>query len=86
VLAIDVAGSIRSRRVIDVLARLISLHGTPAHLRSDSGPEFVSHATLKWLTDNRIDTGCDARPSPDLSNVAKAIVAFEGPGIRARAN
>ena len=55
-LAIDVAGSIRSRRVIDVLARLISLHGAPAYLRSDSGPEFVSQAILKWLTVNRIDT------------------------------
>ena len=55
-LAIDVAGSIRSRRVIDVLARVISLHGAPAYLRSDSGPEFVSQAILKWLTDNRIDT------------------------------
>lgn len=55
-LAIDVAGSIRSRRVIDVLARLISVHGAPAFLRSDSGPEFVSQAILKWLTDNRIDT------------------------------
>ena len=55
-LAIDVAGSIRSRRVIDVLARLISMHGVPAYLRSDSGPEFVSQAILKWLTENRIDT------------------------------
>lgn len=53
-LAIDVAGSIRSRRVIAVLARLISLHGAPVYLRSDSGPEFVSHAILKWLTENRI--------------------------------
>ena len=55
-LAIDVAGSIRSARVIDVLARLISLHGAPAFLRSDNGPEFVSTAILKWLADNRIDT------------------------------
>jgi putative transposase len=55
-LAIDVAGSIRSARVIDVLARLISLHGAPAFLRSDNGPEFVSSAILKWLTNNRIDT------------------------------
>ena len=47
-LAIDVAGSIRSSRVIDVLARLISLHGAPAVLRSDNGPEFVSHAILQW--------------------------------------
>jgi len=55
-LAIDVAGSIRSRRVIEVLARLVSVHGAPAYLRSDSGPEFVSQAILKWLTENRIDT------------------------------
>ena len=48
-LAIDVAGSIRSGRVIEVLARLISLHGAPVYLRSDSGPEFVSQAILKWL-------------------------------------
>lgn len=55
-LAIDVAGSIRSPRVIDVLARLISVYGAPAFLRSDSGPEFVSLAILKWLTENRIGT------------------------------
>lgn len=55
-LAIDVAGSIRSKRVIEVLARLISLHGAPAVLRSDHGPEFVSLAILRWLIDHRIDT------------------------------
>jgi putative transposase len=33
-LAIVVAGSIRSRRVIDLLARLVSTHGAPAYLRS----------------------------------------------------
>ena len=55
-LAIDVAGSIRSARVIDVLTRLMSVHGAPVYLRSDSGPEFVSHAILQWLTDARIET------------------------------
>jgi len=54
-LAIDVAGSIRSERVIEVLARLISVHGVPAVLRSDNGPEFVSSAVLRWLTAERID-------------------------------
>jgi putative transposase len=48
-LAIDVAGSIRSGRVIEVLARLISEHGAPKFLRSDNGPEFVSKAILEWL-------------------------------------
>jgi putative transposase len=55
-LAIDVAGSIRSNRVIEVLIRLVSIHGAPGHLRSDNGPEFVSRAILRWLTDSKIDT------------------------------
>ena len=55
-LAIDVAGSIRSARVIEVLARIISSHGAPRYLRSDSGPEFVSRAILRWLNGANIDT------------------------------
>ena len=55
-LAIDVAGSIRSARVIEVLSRLVSHHGAPQIIRSDNGPEFVSRAVLQWITDARIDT------------------------------
>lgn len=49
-LAIDVAGSIRSNRVIEVLSRLVSERGAPRHLRSDNGPEFVSKSLLRWGT------------------------------------
>ena len=55
-LAIDVAGSIRSARVIDILTRLVSTHGAPMFLRSDNGPEFVSTAILAWLAEAKIDT------------------------------
>ena len=55
-LAIDVAGSIRSGRVIEVLAKRISVRGAPRHIRSDNGPEFVSKAVLKWLVDSGIET------------------------------
>jgi putative transposase len=55
-LAIEVAGSIRSRHVIEVLSRLVSIHGAPRHLRSDNGPEFVSRAILRWLSSSDIDT------------------------------
>ena len=55
-LAIDVAGSIRSRRVIEVLGQLVSVHGAPQHLRSDNGPEFISAAILRWLTEANINT------------------------------
>jgi putative transposase len=55
-LAIDVAGSIRSNRVIEVLSRLISERGAAAFLRSDNGPEFVSKAILQWIMDQNIQT------------------------------
>lgn len=47
-LAIEVDGRIRSGRVIDTLARLVSLRGAPAHIRSDNGSEFVARAVLEW--------------------------------------
>jgi len=48
-LAIDVAGGIRSKRVIEVLSQLVSVRGAPRYLRSDNGPEFVSHRILEWI-------------------------------------
>jgi putative transposase len=48
-LAIDVLGSIRSSRVIEVLAKLLSVYGTPKVLRPDHGTEFVSKGALKWI-------------------------------------
>jgi len=55
-LAIDVAGSIRSGRVIEVLSRLVSERGAPRVLRSDNGPEFVSRALLKWSLKGGLET------------------------------
>lgn len=49
-LAIHVSGAIRSSRVIDVLSKLMRIHGVPRYLRSDNGPEFVSKALLEWTT------------------------------------
>ncbi len=42
-LAIEVGSRINSSRVIEVLARLMSLHGHPTYLRSGNGPEFEAH-------------------------------------------
>jgi len=56
-LAIDVGRSIRSARVIEVLAKLVSVRGAPRYLRSDNGPEFVSRAILHWLANEaKIET------------------------------
>jgi len=63
-LVIDVAGSIRSGRVIDVLSQLVSTHGAPRYLRSDNGPEFVSRAVLRWLQAARIETALNDPGKP----------------------
>jgi putative transposase len=63
-LAIDVAGSIRSGRVIEVLAKLVSTRGAPRYLRSDNGPEFISTAVLRWVTDEGIETAHIAPGKP----------------------
>ena len=55
-LAIDVAGSLRSRRVVEVLAALVSTRGAPRFLRADNGPEFVSRALVTWMADENIET------------------------------
>ena len=62
-LAIEVASSIPARRVIGVLERLVAVHGAPAYIRSDNGPEFVALALRGWLarqavTTLYIDPGC----------------------------
>lgn len=63
-LAIDVGGSIRSGRVIEVLAQLVSTRGAPRYLRSDNGPEFVSMAIVKWLASENIETAYIAPGKP----------------------
>jgi putative transposase len=55
-LAIDVAGAIRFKRAIEVLSRLVSLHGAPLFTRSDNGPELVSRAILERISGSGIAT------------------------------
>ena len=50
------ARSINSSGVIGILEMLIQLHGKPAYIRSDNGPEFVAKAVQKWLSENNIKT------------------------------
>ncbi len=48
-LAIRVARKLGSADVVDVLADLFIARGVPAHVRSDSGPEFVAAAVRGWI-------------------------------------
>ncbi|HZO89066.1 MAG TPA: DDE-type integrase/transposase/recombinase [Chthonomonadaceae bacterium] len=47
-LAIEVATSLPSAKVIAVLSRLVAAHGAPTYLKSDNGPEFIAEALKLW--------------------------------------
>jgi putative transposase len=47
-LAIEVATSIPSPRVVRVLEDLVALHGRPRALRTDNGPEFIAQPLVDW--------------------------------------
>jgi transposase InsO family protein len=49
-LAIRVGRQLKAVDVIDVLADLFIARGTPAHIRSDNGPEFAAIAVKGWIT------------------------------------
>lgn len=55
-LAIRVDTSIRATRVIDVVAGLITEHGTPEHIRSNNGSEFIAYRLQDWLYDYGVET------------------------------
>jgi putative transposase len=48
-LAIRVARRLGRYEVIEALADVMLLRGTPEHIRSDNGPEFVAEELRKWL-------------------------------------
>ena len=72
-LAIDVARSIRSARVIEVLSLIVSKRGAPDYLRSDNGPEFVSHALLAWMRSQGIGTALIEPGKPWQNAVAESF-------------
>ena len=48
-LAIRIDRKLNSIDVIDVLTDLFILRGTPEHVRSDNGPEFIAKAVQEWI-------------------------------------
>ena len=53
-LAMHVAWSIRAVDVITVIEGAIERYGTPEHIRSDNGPEFIAYAIQDSLEQNQI--------------------------------
>jgi putative transposase len=53
-LAIEIAHSIPSTRVIRVMEELVALHGKPAAVRADNGPELTAEAFTEWCEEQGI--------------------------------
>lgn len=55
-LATHVAWSIRAQDVLQVLEGVMRQRGTPQHIRSDNGPEFIAYVIQDWLKEHQIKT------------------------------
>ena len=55
-LATHVAWSIRAQDVLRVLEAAMREHGSPEHIRSDNGPEFVAYAIEDWMQQHGVIT------------------------------
>jgi putative transposase len=63
-LAIRVGRKLGAADVIDVLSDLFIARGTPAHVRSDQGPEFVAEAVKGWIAGVGAATAFIEKASP----------------------
>ena len=63
-LAIEVTRSFTAQDVVGILQYLFSAGGTPRHLRSDNGPEFVAKTVRRWLARSDVKTLFIAKGSP----------------------
>ena len=50
------AWSIKATDAIEHLKTAIAVQGSPEHLRSDNGPEFIAYAMQDWLSENNVNT------------------------------
>lgn len=53
-LAIEVDTSLPSLRVIRTLERIVEQRGKPSCIRTDNGPEFISHKLQQWCESNGV--------------------------------
>ena len=63
-LAIEAGRSFTARDVRLTLQYLFAVRGTPEHIRSDNGPEFVAKDIKRWLDRARVDTLYIQKASP----------------------
>ena len=55
-IALRAARKLTSGDLIEVMEELLEQRGSPAHLRSDNGPEFIARSLQGWLKEREVKT------------------------------
>jgi putative transposase len=74
-LAIDVGQGIKGEQVVEAMARISAVRGTPRAIRVDNGPEFISKALDRWAYENEVTLDC-SRPGKPTDNAF--VESFNG--------
>jgi transposase InsO family protein len=48
-LALEVERSMKAQDVVEIVSQVMLIRGTPRHIRSDNGPEFIARALRRFL-------------------------------------
>lgn len=72
-LAIRVKRKLNSTDVLETLADVMVCRGTPDHIRSDNGPEFVATTLRKWIADVGTQTAYIEPDSPWENGFCKSF-------------
>ena len=74
-LALRVKRKLDSTDVLETLADVMIVRGTPDHLRSDNGPELIALALRKWISDVGTQPPLSNRVAHGGTATAKASTA-----------
>jgi putative transposase len=55
-LTLKVENKINAKAVCKALQQACADFGTPGHIRSDNGPEFIADIIREWITDKKVET------------------------------
>ena len=74
-LAIRVKRKLNSTDVLETLADVMIVRGTPSYIRLDNGPEFIALTLRKWIADVGTQTAYIEPGSPWENGSARASIA-----------
>jgi transposase InsO family protein len=73
--SLEATRSFTSQNVVGMLQYLFAVRGTPQHIRSDNGPEFVASIIRDWLRRSDVGPLFIAKESPERTATSSHLMA-----------